>query len=66
MWRGSVGKNKAKLEEKIKKVLRDINQQIQQDNQEADQQEVVPQKNDSNLLKEKLGEINQKWKIVEY
>jgi hypothetical protein len=57
---------KAKLEEKIKKVLGDIDQQIQQDNQEANQQEVVPQKIDSNLLKEKLGEINQKWKIVEY
>jgi transposase len=61
VWRGSVEKNKAKLEEKIKKVLCDIDQQIQQDNQEANQQE-VPQKIDSNLLKEKLGEINQKLK----
>ena len=61
MWRGSVEKNKAKLEEKIKKVLGDIDQQIQQDNQEANQQE-VPQKIDSNLLKQKLGEINQKLK----
>jgi transposase len=61
VWRGSVEKNKAKLEEKIKKVLGDIDQQIQQDNQEANQQE-VPQKIDSNLLKEKLGEINQKLK----
>lgn len=49
------------MEEKIKKVLGDIDQQIQQDNQEANQQE-VPQKIDSNLLKEKLGEINQKLK----
>lgn len=54
-------KNKAKLEEKIKKVLGDIDQQIQQDNQETNQQE-VPQKIDSNLLKQKLGEINQKLK----
>ena len=61
VWRGSVEKNKAKLEEKIKKVLGDIDQQIQQDNQEANQEE-VPQKIDSNLLKEKLGEINQKLK----
>lgn len=61
VWRGSVEKNKAKLEEKIKKVLGDIDQQIQQDNQEANQQE-VPQKIDSILLKEKLGEINQKLK----
>lgn len=61
VWRGSVEKNKAKLEEKIKKVLGDIDQQIQQDNQEANQQE-VPQKIDSNLLKQKLGEINQKLK----
>jgi transposase len=61
VWRGSVEKNKAKLEEKIKKVLGDIDQQIQQDNQEANQQEVL-QKIDSNLLKEKLGEINQKLK----
>lgn len=61
VWRGAVEKNKAKLEEKIKKVLGDIDQQIQQDNQEANQQE-VPQKIDSNLLKQKLGEINQKLK----
>jgi len=61
VWRGSLEKNKAKLEEKIKKVLGDIDQQIQQDNQEANQQE-VPQKIDSNLLKQKLGEINQKLK----
>lgn len=61
VWRGSVEKNKAKLEEKIKKVLGDIDQQIQQDNQESNQQE-IPQKIDSNLLKEKLGEINQKLK----
>jgi transposase len=61
VWRGSVEKNKAKLEEKIKKVLGDIDQQIQQDNQEANQQE-IPQKIDSNLLKEKLGEINRKLK----
>jgi transposase len=61
VWRGSVEKNKAKLEEKIKKVLGDIDQQIQQDNQEANQQE-VPQKIDSNLLKVKLGEINQRLK----
>lgn len=61
VWRGSVEKNKAKLEETIKKVLGDIDQQIQQDNQEANQQE-IPQKIDSNLLKQKLGEINQKLK----
>lgn len=61
VWRGSVEKNKAKLEEKIKKVLGDIDQQIQQDNQESNQQE-VPKKIDSNLLKEKLGEINQRLK----
>lgn len=42
-------------------MLGDIDQQIQQDNQEANQQE-VPQKIDSNLLKQKLGEINQKLK----
>lgn len=54
-------KNKAKLEEKIKKVLGDIDQQIQQDNQEANQEEVT-QKIDSNILKAKLGEINQKLK----
>ena len=61
VWRGSVKKNKAKLEEKIKKVLSYIDQQIQQDNQKANRQE-VPQKIDSNLLKQKLGEINQKLK----
>lgn len=38
-----------------------IDQQIQQDNQGSNQQE-IPQKIDSNLLKEKLGESNQKLK----
>ena len=33
VWHGWVENNKAKLEEKIKKVLADIDQQIQQDNQ---------------------------------
>lgn len=61
VWRGSVEKNKVKLEEKIKKVLGDIDQQIQQDNQEANQEEIT-QKIDANLLKEKLREINQKLK----
>lgn len=61
VWRGSVEKNKAKLEQKIKKVLADIDHQIQQDNQEANQQEIT-QKIDTNLLKQKLGEINKKLK----
>jgi transposase len=61
VWRGSVEKNKAKLEEKIKKVLSDIDQQIQQDTQEANQEEVT-QKIDATLLKEKLSQINHKLK----
>jgi hypothetical protein len=59
VWRGSVEKNKAKLEQKIKKVLADIDQQSQQDNQETNQQEIT-QKIDTNLLKQKLGEMDKK------
>ena len=61
VWRGSVEKNKAKLEEKIEKILGDIDQQIQQDHQEVNQEQ-VPQKIDAHVLKEKLGEINKKLK----
>jgi transposase len=61
VWRGSVEKNKAKLEQKIQKVLADIDQQIQQDTQEANQEEIT-QKIDSNALKEKLSQINHKLK----
>jgi transposase len=61
VWRGSVEKNKAKLEEKIKKVLSDIDQQIQQDSQQANQEEVT-QKIDTTMLKEKLSQINHKLK----
>ena len=61
VWRGSVEKNKTKLEEKIKRVLGDIDQQIQQDNQVSNQEQ-VPQKIDAHVLKEKLGEINKKLK----
>jgi transposase len=61
VWRGSVEKNKAKLEEKIQKVLSDIDQQIQQDSQQANQEEVT-QKIDTTMLKEKLSQINHKLK----
>jgi transposase len=61
VWRGSVEKNKVKLEEKIRRVLSDIDQQIQQDSQEANQEEIT-QKIDSNVLREKLSQINHKLK----
>lgn len=61
VWRGSVEKNKAKLESKIKRILKDIEDSIQSDNQEANTEE-LPKNINSDELKKKLSEINQKLK----
>ena len=45
----------------IRQEIDSIDQQIQQDNQETNQQEIT-QKIDTNLLKQKLGEMNKKLK----
>jgi transposase len=61
VWRGSVEKNKEKLETKINKILSAIDQSIQSDNQETNQ-EALPKAIDSEALKNKLAEINKRLK----
>lgn len=59
VWRGSVEKYKEKLELKIKRILQDIEASIQSDNQEINQEE-LPKKIDSEVLREKLALINKR------
>ncbi len=61
VWRGSVEKNKAKLETKINSVLSDIENSILSDNQEVNKEE-LPRKINSEELKEKLSAINKRLK----
>lgn len=61
VWRGSVEKNKAKLETKINHILSDIENCILSDNQEVNQEE-LPKKIDSQQLKERLSALNKKLK----
>jgi Transposase DDE domain/Transposase domain (DUF772) len=60
VWRKSTEKHKAKLEEKIKTVLQEIDAQIKTDDKEVKQ--ALPQNIDTALLKEKLSELNTKLK----
>jgi hypothetical protein len=57
VWRKRVEKDKAKLEQKIQGILSDIDTAILQDNQ-AENQEELPQKIDSQALKQRLSELN--------
>ena len=59
VWRKSVEKHKARLEEKIQQALSDIEQYIQSDNQEANK-EGLPAKIDSERLKSELSRINKR------
>lgn len=61
VWRGSVEKNKAKLELKIQSVLEDINNAILSDNQELNKEE-LPKEIDSSELKKRIEELNQQIK----
>lgn len=61
VWRGSVEKNKAKLEQKIASVLSEIDSEVKKDNQELNKDE-TPQPIDSAVLKEKLSELNKRLK----
>jgi len=61
VWKGSVEKNKAKLEARIQGVLGEIDAQIKQDQSELSKGE-VPQPIDSTALKNKLAELNGKLK----
>lgn len=59
VWKGSVEKNKAKLENKIQSVLRDIESQIRDDQSELGRDE-TPRPIDSTELKERLSALNEK------
>lgn len=61
VWRGSVEKNKVKLEEKIRCVIHDIENQTKDDNEIISQDE-LPQTIDSKLIKEKLSQLNARLK----
>jgi hypothetical protein len=57
VWRGSVGKNKEKLERKVQSILNGIDDQIKEDPKSINKEE-LPQKIDSKALKEKLPDLN--------
>ena len=61
VWRKSVEKYKANLENKISGILENIEQSIQSDNQDLNKEE-LPKEIDSKALKDKLSEINKKLK----
>lgn len=61
VWRGSVEKNKVKLEEKIKSVIKEIENQTKEDDRTISQDE-LPQAIDSKLIKEKLSQLNARLK----
>lgn len=61
VWRGSVEKNKAKLEEKIKGVIQDIENQTKEDDKTMAQDD-LPQAIDSKIIKEKLSQLNSRLK----
>ena len=58
VWRGSVEKNKVKLEEKIHSVLSDVDKHIEQDKQERSP-EALPVI-DSAMLREKVSSLNKR------
>ena len=60
VWKGSVEKNKAKLEQKIQSVLTEIEAQIKQEGGQPNKEQTQPV--DTALLKEKPGELNGKLK----
>jgi transposase len=61
VWKGSVEKNKAKLEAKISSVLSDIESQIREDQSELGRDE-TPRSIDSTELRDRLSLLNEKLK----
>src|SRR5690606_36356328 len=59
VWKGSVEKNKAKLENKIQSVLWDIESQIRQDQSELGRDE-TPRPIKSDELRDRLSALNEK------
>lgn len=64
VWRGSVEKNKVKLEAKLKSVIQDIEAQTHEDDMTILRDE-LPQAIDSKLIKEKLSQLNARLKESE-
>lgn len=58
VWKGSVEKNKAKLEKKIQGVLSTIGESIKSDQKEQQESQEVPV--DSGKLQEKIAELNKR------
>lgn len=61
VWKGSVEKNKSKLEGKIQSVLSEIESQIKQEQNEFNKT-AIPKPIDSTELRNKLSELNNKQK----
>lgn len=61
VWRGSVEKNKVKLETKIASILKEIDSQIKEDSKEQNKEE-IRKSIDTEELKSKLSELNKKLK----
>src|SRR5690606_11006732 len=61
VWKGSVEKNRAKLENKIQSVLSDIESQIRQDQSELGRDE-TPRPIKSDELRDRLSALNEKLK----
>ena len=64
VWRGSVEKNKAKLEQKIQSILQDIDNQTKEDSKTINKEE-LPQQIDSKTLKEKISVLNNQLKVAD-
>jgi len=62
VWRGSVEKNKAKLESKIYSVLKDIDNHIEQDKAERTPDDLPAI--DSTLLREKVRALNKRLSVL--
>lgn len=60
VWKGSVEKNKAKLKEKIKDILQNIEQSIKDDTQAAREDQQREQDIDPEKLQQKIDELNQR------
>lgn len=58
VWRGSVEKNKVKLEAKIQAILSEIDNQMKED--QSNNEDKISKPIDSEVLKEKLAELNKK------
>ncbi|MBK8392551.1 MAG: hypothetical protein IPL23_26255 [Saprospiraceae bacterium] len=63
VWKGSVEKNKAKLELKINNILNQIEAQIKQEQKEINKEEIVKPINSSEL-RQKISQLNEKNSVL--